>query len=206
MAYIYKIVNDINQKLYIGKTERSIEQRFQEHCKDCIRPHTEKRPLYSAMQKYGIEHFHIELIEETDNPEEREKYWIEYYGSFKYGYNATLGGDGKRYCDYDLIFALFNEGKTIKEIANILNYDEGTCRKALNLFHISAEARKQRQIDACSKPIIQLDKDTEEIIAIFPSIAEAYRALGKDHSGHVASVCQGKRKTAYGYKWRYGNI
>ena len=28
---------------------------------------------------------------------EREKYWIEYYGSFKNGYNATLGGDGKAY-------------------------------------------------------------------------------------------------------------
>ena len=52
------------------------------------------------MNKYGIEHFHIELIEETDNPEEREIYWIEKLGSFKNGYNATLGGDGKKYLDY----------------------------------------------------------------------------------------------------------
>jgi hypothetical protein len=29
------------------------------------------------MRKYGVEHFHIELIEETNNPEEREIYWIE---------------------------------------------------------------------------------------------------------------------------------
>ena len=28
MAYIYKIENDINGKLYIGKTEFSIEKRF----------------------------------------------------------------------------------------------------------------------------------------------------------------------------------
>ena len=35
------------------------------------------------------------MIEETDIPEEREKYWIEYFGSFKNGYNATIGGDGK---------------------------------------------------------------------------------------------------------------
>ena len=51
------------------------------------------------MRKYGIEHFHIELLEETDNPEEREIYWIEKMRSFKYGYNATYGGDGKKYID-----------------------------------------------------------------------------------------------------------
>jgi hypothetical protein len=35
------------------------------------------------MRKYGIENFHIELIEETDKPEEREIYWIEQKRSFK---------------------------------------------------------------------------------------------------------------------------
>ena len=91
MAYIYKITNDINGKIYIGKTNRSIKERFAEHCKNYSIQNYEKRPLYAAMHKYGTEHFHIEQIEETDTPEEREKYWIEYYGSFKYGYNATIG-------------------------------------------------------------------------------------------------------------------
>ena len=59
------------------------------------------------MRKYGIEHFHIELIEETDNPEEREVYWIEQKQSFKYGYNATMGGDGQKYIDYDLVVATY---------------------------------------------------------------------------------------------------
>ena len=30
MAYIYQIINDINDKIYIGKTERSIEERWNE--------------------------------------------------------------------------------------------------------------------------------------------------------------------------------
>jgi len=30
------------------------------------------RPLYSAIQKYGKEHFHIEIVEETTKPQERE--------------------------------------------------------------------------------------------------------------------------------------
>ena len=64
MAFIYKIVNDINEKIYVGKTTSSIEERFKEHCKDCLRTRKEKRPLYDAMQKYGKEHFQIILLEE----------------------------------------------------------------------------------------------------------------------------------------------
>lgn len=37
MSYIYKITNKINKKLYIGKTEFSIEKRFKEHCSDAFR-------------------------------------------------------------------------------------------------------------------------------------------------------------------------
>ena len=59
MAYIYKITNDINGKIYIGKTYNSIEKRFKEHCKDRLKRKCEQRPLYSAMNKYGIEHFYI---------------------------------------------------------------------------------------------------------------------------------------------------
>ena len=59
MAYIYRIINDINSKVYVGKTENPIEKRFKEHCVDAFRDRNEKRPLYAAMRKYGIEHFHI---------------------------------------------------------------------------------------------------------------------------------------------------
>ena len=53
------------------------------------------------MNKYGIEHFSAEMIEQTDSPEEREQFWIEEYRSYgNKGYNATMGGDGKRYLDY----------------------------------------------------------------------------------------------------------
>ena len=70
---IYKIYNDVNDKLYIGKTVSSIEKRFQEPCDDSKKERCEKRPLYNAMNKYGIEHFFIELIEECDLKELSEK-------------------------------------------------------------------------------------------------------------------------------------
>ena len=84
MSFIYKITNDINNKVYIGKTAFSIEKRFKEHCKDAFRDRNEKRPLYMAMQKYGIEHFHIEQIEECENinAADREAYWIGVYNAY----------------------------------------------------------------------------------------------------------------------------
>lgn len=93
MAFIYKIVNDINNKVYIGKTEESVEKRFKEHCQARCQSQVNSRPLYSAMNKYGVNHFRVEQIEETDSPEEREQYWIKEYDSYgSSGYNATKGG------------------------------------------------------------------------------------------------------------------
>ena len=144
MPYIYKIINDINGKIYIGKTQFSIEKRWKEHCRDYQKDKNKKRPLYAAMRKYGVKHFHISLIEETDNPEEREKYWIEYYGSFKNGYNATIGGDGRTYLDYDLVYNLFLQGLNIKQIAERLNYSINSCRNILHQYGVRQEDIQKR--------------------------------------------------------------
>lgn len=203
MAYIYKITNNINNKIYVGKTLRTIEERFSEHAKDYLK-HLD-RPLYKAFQKYGIENFSIEMIEEClpIDINEKEIYWIEYYGSFKYGYNATIGGDGTHYADYDLIFSLWNEGKLLKQIVEITGYSEKTVRTALNNFHIYKEERKNRGYNSFSKVVAMLDYKTEEIIKVFPSVEKAYEFINKLSSGHIAQVCNGKRKSAYGYKWKY---
>ena len=207
MAYIYKITNDLNGKIYIGKTLKTPESRWQEHVRDSKTDRCANRPLYKAFQKYGVENFSLETLEEckVENVNEREKHWIEVFGSFKNGYNATVGGDGTHYCDYDLIYSLFQQGKNIKEISIITNYDESTCRKALDEFQVSFEIRQARGREVVIKTVMQIDKNTDEIIAIFPSIQKAYDSLNKQHSGHIAEVCKGKRKTAYGYKWKYGN-
>lgn len=151
MAYLYQITNDINGKIYIGKTEFSIEKRFKEHCADAFRERNEKRPLYSAMRKYGIEHFHIQLIEETDNSEEREIYWIEQKCSFKYGYNATRGGDGRSYIDKEQIYNLWDQGLNCKQISEITGHDKGSIslvlkQRGINSKEILISAAKIRSI------------------------------------------------------------
>ena len=205
MPYIYKITNLINQKIYIGKTEKTIQERWNTHWADSKRENISNRPLYKAFNKYGKDNFKIEILEECsiDILEDREIYWIEKLGSFKYGYNATMGGDGKHYADYELIYNLYKEGYTIKKIAELTKYNVDTVTLALNIYNIDKEERVLRGHQAIQHSVAQLDKDSLEILNIYPSLKEAYQALGKPHSGHIASVCNGKRKTAYGYKWKY---
>ena len=104
MAFIYVITNDTNGKQYVGKTNNSIEERFREHVSDSKKRRCEKRPLYAAMNKYGVEHFSIEVLEEcnAENSSEREMFWIQALNTYGHtGYNATLGGDSKHYYDYN---------------------------------------------------------------------------------------------------------
>lgn len=64
MSYIYVITNNINDKQYVGKTNLSIEKRFKEHIRDSKGSMKKHRPLYYAFNKYGIENFSIDILEE----------------------------------------------------------------------------------------------------------------------------------------------
>ena len=210
MAYIYQIINNINGKIYVGKTEFSIEKRFKEHCEDAFKNGKEKRPLYAAMRKYGIEHFHIELIEETNNPEERECYWIEQKQSFKYGYNATIGGDGRKYIDYDLVIATYKETQNVAETARRLNIDRSHASSILHLNNVDVLSTNEVNQKRLGKIVNQYTL-TGEYIQSFPSAKTAADSLGKTTStskgatSHITDVCRGKRKTAYGYIWKFSN-
>ena len=46
MAYIYAIINDVNGKRYIGKTESELEIRIKEHFADRHKANRVNRPLY----------------------------------------------------------------------------------------------------------------------------------------------------------------
>lgn len=98
MQRIYKITNQINGKIYIGKTILPIEKRLKRHF--YLAAKKVNRYLYDAINKYGKVNFIIELIEECeyDLANEREIYYIDSYKSNnkEFGYNMTIGGDGGR--------------------------------------------------------------------------------------------------------------
>ena len=53
----------------------------------------------------------------------------------------------------------------------------------------------------CCKQVEQYDKDGN-LIQRWPSINEVYRQLGYSF-GCISECCRGKRKTAYGYFWKF---
>jgi group I intron endonuclease len=92
---VYKIINKINQKLYVGYTSKSLQERFKGHL--YLAKKNDKRALYCAMRKYGIDNFIIEKLNECKTHKEcvkNEIKYIEKYNSYFSGYNMTKGGDG----------------------------------------------------------------------------------------------------------------
>ena len=131
MAYIYCVKNDVNEKVYIGKTARTVDIRFKEHIKDA-RSKRHNSKLHRAMNKYGIEHFYYEVLEQCleEESSDREQYYIKKYDSVKNGYNISYGGEGESQTDFAQLEELFLQGYTFKEIANITGHTEKTvsCR------------------------------------------------------------------------------
>lgn len=215
MAYIYKITNQLNDKSYIGKTlKSSVEKRWQEHLRDRLKRSEEKRPLYDAINKYGPEHFLIEEVEKCNIEEvnEKEIYWINYYNTYYDGYNATKGGDGKSYLDYDLIISTYKKTQNIAETARILKYSRDSIKNILENNNIkikpSQEIAKEKQGKKCK----MISPKSGEVIKIFETLSDASRYLVENGMNNttfentlklLSKACNGKVKTAYKYIWQF---
>ena len=173
----------------------------------------EKRPLYEAMKKYGVENFELTLIEETDIPEEREQFWIEQKQSFKNGYNATRGGDGKRYLDYDLIIAEYSEIQNIHEVAYKLKISVDSVRTALNSKNVPIKSSSQISKENYGKIIKMFDLQNNYIKS-FSTLKDAARYLIENReaasttalsgiTSHIRDCANLKRKTAYKHIWKW---
>lgn len=54
-----------------------------------------------------------------------------------------------------------------------------------------------------SKPVLQYTK-SGEFVSEYPSLSEAHRKIGIPYQ-NISSCCNGKSKTAKGYKWKFKN-
>ena len=94
---IYRVVNKINGKSYIGKTEKSLEKRREWHLASVKQ--NSKFAFHRALAKYGIESFEWLVIDTADSLSElntKEQQYIALHESFgPKGYNMTAGGEGQ---------------------------------------------------------------------------------------------------------------
>lgn len=192
-------------KIYIGQTrdEKTRRQTFLREEKDYA-----GLKINNARKKYGPESFTYEVLEEINEKnsnkldEELNKlecYYIGLYNSFKNGYNMSKGGDGSTG------YKLTEEHK--KRIRNFLLTN--------NPFKGKKHTQKTKDIisKANSKPVLQIDPITNEIINEFPSAKAAGDSLGHPRgNSEIIKVCKkyvspsGRHyRTSLGYKWKYKN-
>lgn len=89
---IYKITNMINNKIYIGQSVDP-NHRFISHCSRANND-SDNSPIHTAIKKYGKENFVLDIIEWTEDYNNRERYWIQKLNSLSpFGYNIAKGGE-----------------------------------------------------------------------------------------------------------------
>ena len=87
--YIYKTINLVNGKIYIGKSQNTFNPSYL----------GSGSILKKAIRKYGKSNFKVDVLEECSSLEDldlREIFWIKEYDSLnpEVGYNITSGGTG----------------------------------------------------------------------------------------------------------------
>ena len=225
---IYKITNKVNGKVYIGQS-RDIKRRWYEHRKVKGDYDRHSYPLYSAIEKYGIDNFEFEIIEqcEIDELNNREIYWIDKFNALVEkmggnGYNLTKGGQlcdtyvgtsdqGKRVYQYKLTGEFVAEYRNQQVAARAVGLKSNTAIvRAVKDCTISRGFQwRDFKTDKISpyikksyrKKVYQYDLDGN-FIRMFDDIQLAANYVGSSRS-LIELCCEGNCGTGKGYMWRY---
>ena len=168
MGYIYKIINTVNSKVYIGQTTRNIKVRWNEHLRKRFDENSKRYNLhlYKSIRKYGKDAFTIEAIECCDNDllNDKEVFWIKHYNSAdpNCGYNLTLGGNGTKSINYEEVYKRYDSGESAAEIATSMGIGRSHLTQILKGYvnydrEITWERSKQYLSIQKGNPVCQYD-------------------------------------------------
>lgn len=202
MGYIYKVTSKINGKIYIGKTESSIEERWKSHLRASFNENHKDYNLafHRAIRKYGEDNFIIEQIDSGtgDILKEKEQSWIAFYDSYKNGYNCTFGGDGQCKYNYQEIVDFYkeNNGNLKLTCQHFKIYDQ-VVYSALKAFDINSRNFLRKRNKKYNKKILLVEENL-----LFNTMAEIDKYFGKTVHPNIRRCLNGITKKAYGYSWR----
>lgn len=215
---IYKWTCSLTNKSYIGQTtnEKDRERSFLNEKEFYT---SENSKIDNARKKYGVskdiwKKVVLKRLWCKDGNEKNlkhrlskwEKFYIEYFNTFKDGYNTNQGGD------------YFYGHKTNDKVKLILSIKSknfhakngGHLKKDVSAKISKSKRAKYKPLKKCaSKNIfkIKVNKLDEngKIIETFNSIEEA-AALCSINSNSIREVCRGtRRKHAGGFKWTFAD-
>lgn len=208
---IYKATNLINNKVYIGATQQTLIKRKNEHIRKAKNKKIPNNYFYRALNKYGKKNFKWEIIDNAETYTElmkKEKFWIKHYNSFgENGYNSCEGGGNTKGYKFSEATKQKLSIKAKERFKKETNPFKGKCHSQEQKEQWSRQ-RKGRELGdtwllnirnarkkQCKK-VINLDTGQ-----IFNSISEAHSFYGIKKG--IDYVCQGKKKTAAGYRWAF---
>lgn len=195
-----------SMKRYIGITSRHPIKRWKKDgsgYKD--QPH-----FWNAIQKYGWDNFKHEIILQVNTLEDAcniEKYLIKHYKTYdrKYGYNLTLGGEGR---------LLTNEQKknlsTQRQGPNACGYGYFPSEETKQKMSEAAKGKtfnkdtREKMSNAKKKIVYQYNLNGE-YINTFKSATEGSKFTGTN-IGNLCACCRNVVKQANGFFWSYDFI
>jgi len=202
---IYKIINIINGKIYVGQTTQSLEERVRKHFSDS-KNKIDNNKFHNAIRKYGNDNFKFEIIEIVDNKEllnERECYWINYLDTVKNGYNTLIGGvigNSQPWLNKKHSLKTRHKMSESRKGYIMSEFSKSKLSNTRKLLGLGQKGGKEHHSNI---EIIQLDKNTGDFIREFVSISEAEIYFSGKVTSNIQRVLNYKyrNKTAYGYKW-----
>ena len=190
---IYSIICKVTGKRYIGQTQQDLGKRWGQHIQES-KKHSD-RPLYRAIQKYGVGMFQIRAIEEdilVNELSEREIYWIEQFDTYNNGYNATTGGERSNTIRQEVKDRISSSMKgKVKSDSHIANISEAL-KKRNHRFSISGDGKHHRTKVRGTNP------KTGEVVE-YNSLTEACEKLGLKNGNLSRGIKNGY--LVGGYKW-----
>lgn len=230
---IYKVTNQENNKVYIGQTIQSLQERKNKHYYKARQEKDYNTHFINALRKYPEESFTWEIIDTANSQDEldnKEKEWIKYYNSVEKGYNTKDGGQTIVVTDkflescgslpfyaFDLQGNLLEEFLNQREFAREYNMSKGDIYRMLNnqlyfsngVICIDKESFTQERLDECVK--VATNKTTPFIARkidtgeVFGPFTNRLECKRALNltSNHIGEVLSKKRKTQEGYTFQY---
>lgn len=197
IASIYKITNKVNDKIYIGFTKNKFSLRINQHI--CMSKNQKYKSIFhAALNKYGKENFHWEIIYQSKDINHTlnimEPYFIKQYNSIENGYNISKGGEGpigrpSKFKGIKTGNIPWNKGKKCPEISERM---KGVKNHQYGLKKKNTEQENKRIKSLCKK-VWKFYSPNKELIQFY-NLGEFCRnnnlrtdAMNRVHSGKYSN-------------------
>lgn len=213
MKIIYKALNKLTGKTYVGATLKTLESRIKDH----LRKASKKvgGEFQGAIRTYGEDAFEWTTIDTADSNNElaeKEKDYIIKYNSKEDGYNADRGGGIKKNIyQYDIdTGVILSTFYSLTEASEFVGVDKKTISKAClgeikncagYFWSYTLSENYKPEEDKRKKKVFQFYFHGE-FVRSYKSVSEASRFTGINRSS-IAKCCRGEYKYAGEFYWEY---